>query len=638
MSKKRNREGPTYEEAVKAVCMRELRAEELTDSETLSLTPLDEQIYHLRCALPHDVLLLVTCGYKVKVLGRDSRVVSRRTGIMSIRCKPYESSSFPVQRLPHYVGRLVDMGYQVAFADQVETAAVRATSKGSSGSTAQKKVFERRVTAVYCRGTTSAASLASLSAAPQSGDSSAAAGMGDEDEEEPLQPEATEEPMGKMDTLKADVSPRYVLFLWNKKNSGCSPTSSRSGEAESWEVSLVSLVSLVRCDVPPFAHPHDAISALQEIMSVLEPCQIVCTSNHLAGVQDLLAQLTVAHAYHCGPTDEGSEDHVTASISGSYASCPSLSALIDQFLLRFLVWKEGTPRIEWSRVALGELLRASHRCAILPVTTQRALHVFHDDVRQHASTVSSTTSGMTLLRFLDHCRTVGGSRLLRRWIASPLTDYSELQDRQRAVEAFASSNSSSGIGEETTRYLERCFALLRTSADPQATLARLRLAQCTVGELTGFVQLLLRLSQVAVASETDRRGISTSSLSDPVVAQCALLRDTFQQIEAADVPRLCHALAEEMNLEATKPQTVFEGVKKPPSSIEPLHAERELALDQLEQLLQRARKDMKMPSLEYSTVSGVPYLFDLKQTSSSSIPPDWTVVSRTKSSVRYQSQ
>lgn len=115
------------------------------DDSPNSLTPFEKQMISLKKSLPKYVLLLVACGYRVRCFGRDSRVISRRTGIMCIPAKPFEYSSIPYIRVDVYIQRLVAMGYHVAFADQ-ESAAVRAVE-------GKTNIFSRSISQLYSRGT-----------------------------------------------------------------------------------------------------------------------------------------------------------------------------------------------------------------------------------------------------------------------------------------------------------------------------------------------------------------------------------------------------------------------------------------------------------------------------------------------------
>lgn len=72
----------------------------------------------------------------------------------------------------------------------------------------------------------------------------------------------------------------------------------------------------------------------------------------------------------------------------------------------------------------------------------------------------------TLYKFLDHCLTAPGRRLLRRWICHPLTDAEEVNDRLNVVEAIAASaDLASQISEGLRKLpdLERLLGRVKAS-------------------------------------------------------------------------------------------------------------------------------------------------------------------------------
>ncbi|KAJ0959752.1 hypothetical protein J5N97_000574 [Dioscorea zingiberensis] len=58
----------------------------------------------------------------------------------------------------------------------------------------------------------------------------------------------------------------------------------------------------------------------------------------------------------------------------------------------------------------------------------------------------------TLFKYLDHCMTSSGKRLLKRWICHPLKDIEEINDRLNAVEGLI---KNSGISSLIAQYLRR---------------------------------------------------------------------------------------------------------------------------------------------------------------------------------------
>ena len=79
----------------------------------------------------------------------------------------------------------------------------------------------------------------------------------------------------------------------------------------------------------------------------------------------------------------------------------------------------------------------------------------------------------TLYKFVDHCLTAPGRRLLRRWICHPLKDIGEANDRLDVVEAFQSDPDLVSLITERLRKLpdlERLLGRVKSSAGPSSSL------------------------------------------------------------------------------------------------------------------------------------------------------------------------
>ncbi|CAA6660836.1 unnamed protein product [Spirodela intermedia] len=118
-----------------------------------------------------------------------------------------------------------------------------------------------------------------------------------------------------------------------------------------------------------------------------------------------------------------------------------------------------------SRLMLGDLLRNGD---ILPY------HVYGSCLRMDGQTLvnleifcNNVNGGLsgTLYKFLDHCLTAPGRRLLRRWICHPLKDVEEVNDRLNVVEAIATNEGlASQISEGLRKLpdLERLLARVKS--------------------------------------------------------------------------------------------------------------------------------------------------------------------------------
>ncbi|XP_078439569.1 MUTS homolog 7 [Wolffia australiana] len=126
-----------------------------------------------------------------------------------------------------------------------------------------------------------------------------------------------------------------------------------------------------------------------------------------------------------------------------------------------------------SRLMLEDLLRNGD---VLPY------HVYRSCLRMDGQTlvnleilrnnVDGGPSG-TLYKFLDHCLTAPGRRLLRRWICHPLQDVDEVNDRLNVVDAFTSNAGLASLVSESLRKLpdlERLLGHVKSSAGSSSAL------------------------------------------------------------------------------------------------------------------------------------------------------------------------
>lgn len=79
----------------------------------------------------------------------------------------------------------------------------------------------------------------------------------------------------------------------------------------------------------------------------------------------------------------------------------------------------------------------------------------------------------TLFKYLDHCTTSSGKRLLKRWICHPLKDIEDINDRLNVVEGLIKNSGISSIISEYLRRLpdiERLLGRVKASIGASSTL------------------------------------------------------------------------------------------------------------------------------------------------------------------------
>ena len=95
-------------------------------------------------------------GYKFHFYGEDARVAAKTLNIFAYQSRNYLTASVPVPRLHVYVRRLVDAGHKVGVIRQTETAALKAAGEyvDTNGETSGKSgLFERKLVGLYTKST-----------------------------------------------------------------------------------------------------------------------------------------------------------------------------------------------------------------------------------------------------------------------------------------------------------------------------------------------------------------------------------------------------------------------------------------------------------------------------------------------------
>ncbi|KAK7196447.1 mismatch repair protein MSH3 [Novymonas esmeraldas] len=628
--------------AIEVLCCRPAAKGE-TDG--VSLTPLEQQVVALKETLAPHVVLLVACGYRVKLYGRDSRAVSRRVGIMCIPGQPFEYSSFPYTRVDLYVHRLVAMGYHVAFADQ-ESAAVRAADGHRSG------LFTREVSQLYSRGTLLPTERVITNGGGGGGGDSVKKTREDDTRDTGEAEEgdgddgggvdgASGPPLLSANAAAAGASELVLCFVDARRSGGDEVEEGSSGGAcataalAPLSVTLVSFVTQwrLRCDV------RGALE-LEDITQRYDIAEVIVLTPHApkrrhggpgagsaaadAGTSSAcLAALAEAYAtalhrglaLHFGPTSTGAEDGKVVSVAGhACAAGQTVDAAIEAYLRPYRL--DQVYRLLCTRSGAGEggrgdaagdaeLCRHLH----LPGPTLRALDVFHSSVGLRGS----------LLGLLDRSLTPCGSRCLRRWLAAPLSDGAAIGARQDVVRYLMRGDDDGQVED----LLRECLRL----GDVEAVLGKLHAERCHVTE---FVRLLRMVRGVSALATQLCDG------DDGGGQPPALLGQLLAAAHGQEVALLLERHAALLRTTATTPLDFFtERGRAAPETLLPHLAAREAAEAALQAELEAARSVLGAPGLEYRTIGGTPYLLDVPAGKCARAPSDWVVQTRTKTNVRY---
>jgi DNA mismatch repair protein MutS len=273
-------------------------------------------------------------------------------------------------------------------------------------------------------------------------------------------------------------------------------------------------------------------------------------------------------------------------------------------------------------LAAGRSVRFARACnpgrQILPLrSTPLALsdHLLIDPTAQaHLELIRSASdpSGPTLLQALDLTCTVGGSRLLRRRLCSPLKDVAQIRRRLDLVEAFV---IHSALRDRLRRELEGVTDLERLSV-------RAGLGEASPRDLG-------RLRDGLIAARA-----ATAWLSEPADPELRLTLQTAEPIDTLDelIEILANALVENPPAQA-KDGAVFRSEFDP--ELSELHGLCQTGAQQMSELESRLRATTDIPTLKvrYTRVFG--WYIEVSRSHARRVPESWRRKQTVASGERY---
>lgn len=222
----------------------------------------------------------------------------------------------------------------------------------------------------------------------------------------------------------------------------------------------------------------------------------------------------------------------------------------------------------------------------------------------------------SLFWLLDSCKTPMGKRLLRQWLRRPLTDVHKIRERHTAVDLLRRAEQP---------VLQRAIALLHKLPDLARGLARVAYALVTPTEL---VTVLLALNRITHEFEpvAEPALVGTAHpLLDAAIAQLSCAREPVAEALAAlRIGQARQNNKVELYADAARYPRITE------------HKELLAADDAaLREHLVELRGVLRRPGLQYTAVSGVENLIEVRAADASKVPAEWVRVSSTRAVVRF---
>ncbi|CAL8345427.1 unnamed protein product [Lota lota] len=548
-----------------------------------AFTPLEQQVIQLK-QQHEDALLAVECGYKYRFFGEDAEIAAKELNIFCHLDHNFMTCSVPTHRLFVHVRRLVSQGHKVGVVKQMETSAIKASGVNKNA------LFTRQLSALYTKSTLVGEDVNPLCS------------LGEDDR-------------------GSDPPDSYLLCIsenWDKKGrqvtiglvavqpstgdvllDSFTDSHSRS-ELEGRILKINPVEILVPSDLSE--HTHRLLQSIANTSTQADD-RVQIQRKDAAEFEFPSAMNTVTEFY-CHSQDTGVCSRSLSSVASLESQLICCLGPLIQYLREFNL----------ERVLLND---SSFRCLstesqglVLSATTLRNLEIFSNQ----------TDGGLrgSLLWVMDHTSTVFGRRLLRRWVSQPLTDLRSISDRQDAVCEILQSDSAA---------LAAIRSLLAHLPDLERGICSIYHTKCSTQEF------------YLISSSLSRLGLELQALIPAIQSQLSssLLRRLL--LDTPDLLSPVHHFLKVLNETAAKSgdkKELFSDLSDFPALRE-RRTQIQSVLDEIRDHRKEVRAALRAPTLDYTTVSGLEFLIEVKNSMSAIVPRDWIKISSTKAVGRYHS-
>ncbi|KAE8291893.1 DNA mismatch repair protein Msh3 [Larimichthys crocea] len=550
-------------------------------------TPLEQQVIQLK-QQHQDALLAVECGYKYRFFGEDAEIAAKELNITCHLDHNFMTCSIPTHRLFVHVRRLVSHGHKVGVVKQTETSAIKASGANKNA------LFTRQLSALYTKST-----LVGEDVNP-------VCRLGDVEE-------------GASGDLMLDPPDSFLLCIsenWDKLKKqltvgmvavqpstgdvllDCFPDGPSRSEVESRVLKINPVEILI-----PSNLSEETLRLLQSITNAsAQADDRVRVEKRDSAQFEFASAMNTVTEFYCHTQEKDSRSLSTVASLDSPVIC-CLGPLI-QYLQEFYL-----ERVLRSESSFRRLSCASEDM-ILSAATLRNLEILNNQ----------TDGGVkgSLLWVLDHTRTPFGRRLMRKWVSQPLTDAQSISERQDAVQEILESHSLT---------LNSIRALLSHLPDLERGI-------CSIYHKKSSTQEFYLISR-----SVSQLGLELQALLPAIQSQIssALLRGLL--LDTPDLLAPAHSFLKVLNEKAAKSGNKTElfsdlsGFPVLRERREQIHA----VVNEIQEHRKEIRQTLKAPAFDYTAVSGQEFLIEVKNSRSSSVPPDWVKISSTKAVSRYHS-
>jgi len=205
---------------------------------------------------------------------------------------------------------------------------------------------------------------------------------------------------------------------------------------------------------------------------------------------------------------------------------------------------------------------------------------------------------VTLIDVIDQTTTAMGGRMLKRWMAFPLKDASQIEKRHEVVEFFTTSQEQQ---EEIKSYLKRMSDLERLISK----VAVGKICPREVVQLKNSLEAIIPVKEKAISSNNKALNIIGESLNP-----CVHLIDLFKQ-----------AIDEQAPVNILKGNAIAQGYH---AELDELRGLATSGKDYLDNMLARHAEETGITSLKISSNNVFGYYIEVRNTHKDKVPEEWT--------------
>ncbi|CAO3573626.1 unnamed protein product [Mortierella alpina] len=579
-------------------------------------TPLEKQYLEIKEQYP-DTVLCIEVGYKYRFFGHDAEIASRELSIAHFLDHNFYTASIPIHRLDVHVRRLVHSGHKVGVVRQMETAALKSAGDNKSAP------FTRKLTNLYTKATF-------LESLDQEGEHFQGSFVGRE------------------------PSSQYLMCLCEQPQGG-------SGADEKVKVAMIA-VQPATGDIiyDEFVDGHFR-NELETRLLHIQPAELIVPMEPMSkATEKLLGHLT-ASSRRQGSSVSRSDD-VRIERTEGFVKHDKAFTIVSEFYSESLKEEQlqlrnqgldaGSSSTKHSQmeallktvlglsrnliVALAAIITHLTDFGLAPVfRLSKYFECFTS--RSHMLLNGNTVSNLEIFRnqtdwtaqgslfaILDHTATGFGRRLLKKWVGKPLVDRKALQERVDAVEeilALAGKNE----------YLEKTRGLLKGLMDLEKGVCRIHYGKSSPKEFLAILQTFALVSEAIPPANTpgQRRnfGLSSPMLQTLVGSLSHAAEDSRYFLNGMNK----HAASKDDKLLMFQDDLIAE---KWPEILEHRNSIVETEAELATHLIS-IRKLLREPKLEFTSVSGIDFLVEVKNKDVAKVPKSWVKISGTKQVSRF---